>query len=272
MDEAVISNLRSLIEISGSLPMSRKLVDPRGLWACDVGVGSAYENYALLSPESQDASETEGLIASGLEFFSVGGIPHIWPIFPGLPEQAKALLERGGARLDGVFSAMTADIPQEVFAPDDGTVAGAWISDSSDSEKASDWADAAWQGFDSGEPAPDGFRQFVSDISLCGKISLLGLIDKGKGIMASTGLLCQAGGVAGIYYVSTRHEFRKRGLGLLVMKLLMERGFESGCRRVCLIATPDGRPLYLKCGFKEAFPVPIMMHEGGATERGAIIR
>jgi GNAT superfamily N-acetyltransferase len=268
VDDAVISNLRSLIEISGSLSMSRKLIDPRGLWACDGGAGAAYENYALLSPASLDVSETDGLVSSGLDFFR-GGIPHIWPIFPGLPSRAKASLERGGARLDDVFYAMTAGLPHEFLAPKGGAVTGEWISGL---EKASEWADAAWHGFDSGEPATGGFRRFASDISLCGEISLLGLIDKKTGIMASTGLLCQADGVAGIYYVSTRPEFRKRGLGLLAMKFLMERGFESGCCAACLMATSAGRPLYLKCGFEEAFQVPIMIHEGGATERGAIIR
>jgi GNAT superfamily N-acetyltransferase len=267
----VISNLRSLIEISGSLSGARALADPGGLWACDSGTGSAYENYALLSP-SADEGRIDNLVASGLGFFGASETPHIWPIFPDLPERVKTLLERGGARREDVFFGMTADLPQEPFAPEQGGMRGVWISGKRESR---DWADAAWYGFDSGEPAPDSFASFVSfasNISLRGEISLFGLLDPKTGIVAATGLLCESDGIAGIYYVSTRPEFRRRGLGLRVMKSLMARGLESGCRIACLIATPAGRPLYLKCGFKESCRIEIMIHEGRASGRGDILR
>jgi GNAT superfamily N-acetyltransferase len=268
VNETVVSSLKSLIEISGSLSGARALADPGGLWACDAGVGSAYENYALLS-SSADGGRIDYLVASGLDFFGASGTPHIWPIFPGVPGRVKALLERRGVRHEDVFFGMTADLPHMPFAAKEDGMRGVWISGERESR---DWADAAWYGFDSGEPAPHGFARFASDISLRGEISLLGLLDPTARIIAATGLLCAADEIAGIYYVSTRPEFRRRGLGLLVMKRLMERGFESGCRGACLIATPAGRPLYLKCGFEERCRIEIMIHEGRASGRGDILR
>jgi GNAT superfamily N-acetyltransferase len=76
--------------------------------------------------------------------------------------------------------------------------------------------------------------------------------------VAATGLLCACYGTAGIYYVSTRPEYRKRGLGRRVMKALIERASELDCARSSLLATGSGRSLYLKCGFRETSRVTIM--------------
>ncbi|MDR1019199.1 MAG: GNAT family N-acetyltransferase [Synergistaceae bacterium] len=266
MNRAVMSNLRTLIGISGSLGGSRALADSRGLWACDCGFGSAYENYALLVPDA--AVETEGLVSSGLDFFADARSPHIWPLFPGTPERAKAMLEGRGARHDDTFYGMTARLPDGLKTTRDVDARGLWIQGP---ECAGDWADAAWHGFDSGEPAPEGFVRFVSQIALREGISLFGIRDRESGRIAATGLLNAADGYAGVYYVSTRPEFRRTGLGVLVMRALMEKGSELGCRRACLLATPAGRPLYLKCGFEDSCRVAIMIHDAFATgERRAI--
>ncbi|MDR0648694.1 MAG: GNAT family N-acetyltransferase [Synergistaceae bacterium] len=263
----VISNLRAFIGISGSLGGSRALAHPEGLCACDCGLGSAYENYALLEP--RDTGDTERLVAMGFDFFVSAGSPHIWPLFPNTPPHARALLEGRGARRDDTFYGMTARLTLEHKAEPGGTADGVWVSDP---QGAGEWADAAWYGFDSGEPAPEGFVRFAREIALRDEVSLFGLRDPESGLIAATGLLCAAGGTAGIYYVSSRPEFRRKGLGTVVMRALMGRGCELGHENACLLATPAGRPLYRRCGFEESGAVEIMIHDGAATDGKRPIR
>ncbi|MDR1514686.1 MAG: GNAT family N-acetyltransferase [Synergistaceae bacterium] len=259
MNDTVISNLISLIEISGSLDNSRGLADRRGLWACDVNTESAYENYSLLTARGTD--DIDGLVASGLDFFKSSGNPHIWPIFPETPPRVKFLLEAGGARYDDTFFGMTASLPYKAPAVGDDRLREIWLSCGDDTKP---WADAVWYGFDSGEPAPENFARFVSEIALRGEIFIFGLTDPVSGVIAATGLLNLSGTAketAGIYYVSTRPEFRRKEWGARVMRGLMEKALALGCRAACLIASPAGRPLYLKCGFEETARVEIMIYD-----------
>jgi GNAT superfamily N-acetyltransferase len=266
MDDLVISNLKSFVEISGSLRGSRALYDPRGLWACDGGTGAAYENYALLADAPE--SDIEELISKGLGFFRKSGDSHIWPIFTGAPAIVRCVLEKRGARLDDTFFGMIAELPQRLSVTR-GATHGAWVTGDAG---AKDWADAVWYGFDSGTPAPESFVNFAENIAKCEEISLFSLMSAGSELVAATGLLCVRNGVAGIYYVSTRPEFRRKRLGIHVMSALMEKGFELGCRKSCLIATPEGKPLYLKCGFKETGQIDIMLYEGSASDNGEFLR
>jgi ribosomal protein S18 acetylase RimI-like enzyme len=61
--------------------------------------------------------------------------------------------------------------------------------------------------------------------------------------------LFSGGETAGIYYISTRPEFRGRGLGGAVVEYLKRAARERGFRYVTLLATPSGRPLYERHGF-----------------------
>jgi GNAT superfamily N-acetyltransferase len=262
VNDIVISNLISFIEICGSLDGSRGLADKRGLWACDANSDSAYENYALLASRVED--DIEDLIASGLDFFKSAGSPHIWPIFPGTPPRVKSLLASGGARYDDTFYGMTASLPYNVPAAGDNRLTGIWLRDRDEIEQ---WADAAWCGFDSEEPVSKSFSRFISKLARRGEIFLFGLTDPESGLVAATGLLNTSRETAGIYYVSARPAFRRKRLGVSVMRALMEKALALDCESACLVATAAGRPLYSKCGFKETGRVEIMIHDGHASGR-----
>jgi GNAT superfamily N-acetyltransferase len=254
----VMSNLKFLVEIFGSLECSRSHSDGRRLVACDSGTGSAYENYALLYSNDGCARDP---VSNGISFFSERGSSHIWPLFPGLHDGVVTALESAGARLDDTFFGMTARLVSEypLSADDVSGFENCWMSNGHDVEE---WADAVWDGFDSGERTPAAFRRFASEASERDEISVFGLRRNRTVSFAATGLICAVGGVAGVYYISTRPKFRRRGLGSLVMKALMDRAREMGCEYSCLLATPAGRPLYLKCGYAEVCEVTIMIHDG----------
>lgn len=55
--------------------------------------------------------------------------------------------------------------------------------------------------------------------------------------------------VAGIYWVATRPEERRRGFGERVTRAAVEAGLAAGARRILLQATPLGEPVYRRLGF-----------------------
>ncbi|KAL9650982.1 hypothetical protein ABK040_015085 [Willaertia magna] len=65
--------------------------------------------------------------------------------------------------------------------------------------------------------------------------------------------------VAGIYYIATREEGRRKGYGSIVMIALMELAKKRGYKKMTLTATQMGRPLYEKLGFKSACDVQILV-------------
>lgn len=256
---SAISGMTAILRVLGGFPHARFDDTLSGLLLYDGGVDSAYENYALLLPDALpcDPREREQLVCAGLRFFAEGSREHIWPLFPGLPDDIHIFLEREGARVDDHFCGMAASISSiRENAPGETPFAVRWIKKE---EGAAEWANAAWYGFDSGEAAPEPFKALVRACVVCDDLHLLGLSDPETGVVAATGMLCTHDAVAGIYYVSTLPLHRRRGLGKQVMHLLAARAKEMGFDGVSLVATPAGRPLYEECGFVDLEDIPIRL-------------
>lgn len=258
----VQSDFEAMVELFGSFETSRFSNENQGLMLCDGGTEAALENYALLLPGRvpDSAKAIRGLVRKGLDFFAGENRSHIWPIFPGLPDGVELELDYAGVREVEDFYGMAADTSamDKITPPDDPYTSSVWLSAVSDARA---WADATWYGFDSGEPAPDSFVNFTKQAIASKDLLLLGVHARlepgGETETAATGMLCTAKDLAGIYYVATHPKFRRRGLALRVMKDLVTRAKELGHAKVCLLATPDGRPLYHRCGFHDTSIVRI---------------
>lgn len=273
----LLSNMAFMLRLFGAFPTSRFEEISRALVLFDGGTDSAYENYALLLPEFVPDGEGDlrRLIAAGLRFFAAERRPHIWPIFPGLSSAVASILREYGVLPDDTFCGMVADTAGEAGTKARDSLAGAPDDayspirvDGSGAFGAREWADAAWYGFDSGEPAPDTFCAFVREqmarpeILLCGVLGCEdGQDSSGLRTIAATGMLTTAGGSAGIYYVSTHPRFRRRGLAKRVVRFLLDAAHDRGYGEVCLLATPAGLPLYKRCGFREMDFVEIYVRE-----------
>jgi ribosomal protein S18 acetylase RimI-like enzyme len=211
----------------------------------DSCVDDAHENYALLDQEdmaraadarSDFAMALDSTVKLGLEFFGAAGRSHIWPFFFGVSAECQKILASNGLAREADHAAMCADLSEPGIASD----GGARPARSGD---AHGWADDAWRGFDSGEDAPESFVAVARHVASRGDFFPVGI----KG--ASTGMLFTGGETAGIYYISTRPEFRGRGLGGAVVEYLKRVARERGFRYATLLATPSGRPLYERHGF-----------------------
>ena len=256
----VLSNLAALLRAFGTLRTSRLSDKNPGLLLFDGGTDSAYENYALLMPEAVDSHRCTDLLEEGFRFFERAGRPHIWPLFPGLPDETGGELAARGASLQDVFYGMTIDLRDRPLLDGtgpDGELPARIVCHG----EAEAWADAVWYGFDSDEAPPDGFRRFA-----CGASCLDGIVFAATDAPAlpgvpfgfsATGMMFLGGGSAGLYYIATRPAFRQRGLAARVVLRLLQAAGDSGEQTACLLATPQGRPLYAKLGFEEVCRVPI---------------
>ena len=258
---AVYTNLYSTLRIFSSLDHVRSDNVSGELLLYDNGVDAAYENYALTAPSFVGPrDEASRLVEHGLSFFSESGRAHIWPLFPGVSSHFTDILEELGIKSDSTFYAMdkTLDAGQNQLsdAQEKETVK---VEDDSD---AHEWADAAWYGFDSEEAAPDVFVNFIKRASKHKEIILSALRStEPPHEMAATGMLTLTRGEAGIYYVATRPDFRRMGFAAKVMNSLFSHALKHGYRKVCLLATPEGRDFYKRIGFIERYETDIRVCE-----------
>jgi ribosomal protein S18 acetylase RimI-like enzyme len=249
----VMAVQEALIRTIGALGPSRFL-EAGGCVCCDGGTDSAYENYALLDPPRapDEPGEARRLVRRVLDFFALTGRPHVWPIFGNMPEAVVTALGEAGAAWGEGFTAMTADIGGNVVTADD----PAWhVFEPREDWEAHEWADAAWYGFDSGEPAPGSFREFASEMMRADSVRLFAVrpaADQGlRPEIASTGMLTASDEAAGIYYVSTLPGFRRRGSGGAVMRAMIGGARAIGYDKITLMATSSGYPMYRRFGFQD---------------------
>jgi len=240
----VYDNLTFLLGTFGKLEGTRYSGGEAGIALYDSGVPDAYENYALLEP-ARDVSEE--MISRGLKFFARSGNAHIWPIFPGVADEACKILEDGGLARDGDFHAMIA----EVSKADCNYADMNFVETIRGNDEAAKWAECAWRGFGSDGRPPE---TFISNARGMARMDAFTLVHAG---LRATGMLYASGGTCGIYYVATSPEFRGQGLAGAVVGELKARAHRLGFRRVVLLSTPSGLRFYLKGGFEDVGEVKI---------------
>jgi GNAT superfamily N-acetyltransferase len=87
-------------------------------------------------------------------------------------------------------------------------------------------------------------------VTLPGCSLFVGVLD-GVAVARSLGLV--TGSMVGIYNVYVAPEHRGRSIGAAVTAAAIAAGQEAGATASCLSATPMGRPLYERMGFKAMF-------------------
>ena len=263
---SIFSNLSNLLRTFSALSTSRFANGNPALLLFDGGTDSAYENYALLAPdelslEGKAFSDLSGMLDEGFRFFAETGRSHIWPLFPGVPGETGEMLVARGARLEDVFHGMILDLDSwKPLATERERSESSQVVVVCPAEAAA-WADTTWFGFDSDEAPPDTFIRFVAGLSTREGVFLAASEASTEPNAAprfsATGMMFLSEESAGLYYIATRPDFRRRGLAALVAQHLLRIAQVAGCREACLLATPQGRPLYEALGFQVVCPVPI---------------
>jgi GNAT superfamily N-acetyltransferase len=105
----------------------------------------------------------------------------------------------------------------------------------------------------------DEWRRIHQAVGPAGERSLLLLVARVDGVPAATGGVYFACGWAGLYWFTTRERMRGRGLASALVAAAHEAARERGIERALLHATPMGRPVYARAGYREVRSLPLLV-------------
>jgi len=129
------------------------------------------------------------------------------------------------------------------------------------------WCRVTCAGFGIPEQAVPSLHQWFSrDVEM--KMPLKFYLGRLNGKAVATSMYLLAEGVAGIYFVATLPEARNRGIGFAVTQKPLLDARRLGYRVGILQASPMGKPVYLRLGFREystlgSYSWIYEMHKGG---------
>ena len=201
--------------------------------------------HAQLSPE-----EADGEILESLERFRAHRAPGSWHVGPSMrpADIGERLMAHGfdyGSDDIGMAVELSA-LPEEVPVPDNFE-----IERVRDEESLAAWQDALARGFGEGPVEAEWAGEMYRKIGLGDDVPWRHYLGRLGGAPVATSTLFVDAGVAGIYFVSTVEEARRRGIGgaitLAPLRVAREMGYGVGV----LGSSEMGYPVYRRLGFHE---------------------
>lgn len=181
-------------------------------------------------------------IAAAVSYFDERSRPFIVRVRDGVDPDAELAAEQLGITYSDTVPGMTLyPIPAAPPPPD-----GLEISTVEDERGLRDFIGVTSEAF--GMPA-EAMSQLVTMrfIEEPGWQAYLGRLG-GEPVTAS--MLQLDGDIAGVYFVGTRDDFRKRGLGEAMTWHAVREGAKAGCTVSTLQASDVGKPIYERMGFR----------------------
>lgn len=209
------------------------------------------ENYvyrAQLSPDNVDA-QIEKIIG---QLIACGATYADWTVYRTCSPSnlGEKLVEHGLAVGRLPWMLMDMDDFQDLAYPDDGF----HIEFVANEDMLGLWRDASAQGFqmDSAQVFYDAYvRQgFDPDGDV---LQYIGYVDE-QPVTSATLLI--AGGIPGLYDISTPPDFRGKGYGTAITHHMLKIAKERGYPYSCVMPSPLGRPIYKKLGFVVSMDMP----------------
>lgn len=190
------------------------------------------------------------------KFYSDETLPFWWWVFPSAKTpETMAWLRSAGY----IFLSSTPCLLADLSLLPGGEVSDTIVrvSQVGSKEQLALWRDVSFAGFDFPSQTLDQYDRFTASFDLTpGSPQKLFLAwENGKPV--ATSLLFLTDGAAGIYFVSTLAEHRKKGIGLELTRATMRSAKSAGARWATLQSSLDGRHVYERAGFKEFFGVDI---------------
>ncbi|MCI4353581.1 MAG: GNAT family N-acetyltransferase [Thermoplasmata archaeon] len=212
------------------------IVERSGLVLVNAQASDSMGNLAIVTAPATDGAS---VIAEAEAFFARD--PRPWALFA-FPEAIRSL-ERAardrGLRDEGRFAGLALDpLPREVPPVPDG-VEVRRVGTVAELQTFERTASAAYE-VPSGPVHASWLRYPGFSFHLAYR----------RGEPVATATLVVSHGIAGIVYVGTVPAARGQGLGRAVVWAAIAAGREQGCRTSALWASPQGRPMYEKMGFR----------------------
>ena len=194
--------------------------------------------------------EADGVILESLECFRAHGAPGSWHVGPSMrPADIGERLLAHGFSYGGDDIGMAADLwslPDEVPV-----VENMEIERVRDEDALAAWQGTLARGFGEGPVEAEWVAQMYRRLGLGDDRPWRHYLGRLGSVPVATSTLFLGVGVAGIYFVSTVEEARRRGIGAALTLAPLLEARELGCRLGVLGASPMGYPVYRKLGFRE---------------------
>lgn len=136
------------------------------------------------------------------------------------------------------------------------------ISEVRGPEEQAAWLDILMEGFQEPVPTRPDFQEYLRRSTADPHILCQHYLARWQGLPAATATLLRAPRAAGLYHVTTLPAYRGRGLGTAVTLATMEAARKMGYKRVVLLASSDGYPLYQRLGYEEVDSVDLFVFMG----------
>ena len=244
---AIEENGEELLVALGRAAGAEERDDGRVRWVIgDIPID--YHNCVVradLSPEDAD-----GVIAESLDLFRAHGAPGSWHVGPSTrPADIGERLLAHGFSYGGDDVGMAVElstIPEGVPVPE-----GLQIARVRDEEDLLAWEDALGRGFGEGPHEARWVAEAYRRIGLGDEGPWRHYLGRLGGAPVGTSTLFLGAGVAGVYFVCTVEEVRRRGIGAALTLAPLREARGMGYRVGVLGASEMGYPVYRRLGFEE---------------------
>jgi ribosomal protein S18 acetylase RimI-like enzyme len=228
--------------------LNSSLCNSGSIWTMKTGIESADLNWVWNEkPLIPDDRKT---IQNIKKDFQKNGVPFWWWMFPGAQSDAsKDMLKAEGFTVVDHIPCMLADLsclPEE--ATGDAAINIRLVKNK---KELALWKEVSFAGFDFPPPTLDQYDRFTGTFNLHPDSPQKLFLAFVSGKPVATSLLFLADHAAGIYFVTTRAEYRKRGIGLQLIQATMRYAQMTGARYATLQSSLDGFRVYRQAGFQE---------------------
>jgi GNAT superfamily N-acetyltransferase len=234
---------------------SRELHEEPGLTWFATGIPYPLMNGVLDFRVAARAADAR--IGAVIDWFRGRGLPFQWPVMPlHRPRDLGERLEAHGLIRAFDLPAMSIDL---VEAPDPPVPPGLMIRRVLDRKQLEAWTRVGLAAFEAPEHLLPDFVDLEMSLGLDWNLPrrrYFGLLD-GRPVASS--MVFYHAGVAGIYFVGTANEVRRRGVGAAVTAAGLRDARGMGYRWGVLQASPMGEAVYRRMGFREHARYPLFL-------------
>jgi GNAT superfamily N-acetyltransferase len=227
-------------------------VDRHVTWTIG-GSPLAYHNCVVRAELAPD--EADRTISASLALMRAKGVPGSWHVGPSMrPADIGDRLIAHGFVDGGAEPGMAVDLGQPPEVP---TPPGITLERIGDAAGLAAYAGVLALGFGEGEKEARWAAEVFGRIGLGDDAPWRHYMGRIAGQPVATASLFFAAGVAGIYFVSTAPEYRRRGIGAWITRAVLVEAHSLGHRTGVLGSSPLGYHVYQRLGFEEVCAIRI---------------
>jgi GNAT superfamily N-acetyltransferase len=247
---SVISTIEKTFFANGRYwgSLNASLSNRRSVWSMKTGIQSADLNMAWseIPLTGEDVLPLRQIKTD----FKKENLPFWWWVFPSAKSATTLdLLKAEGFSFVMSIPCMLADLRELTdSAPSRSIIT---LTQVRSKEELNLWRDVSFAGFEFPQETGGQYDRFVDTFNHHPDSPQKFFLAYANGKPVGTSLVFQTENAAGIYFVTTLAEHRKKGIGLELTEATLRLAKKAGARFATLQSSPDGLHVYEQAGFKE---------------------